>query len=257
MKKSIAILLCVALCLVMVSCPNDTTDPNQTAGNKKNVNATADGTKLKIFEYAPALRLEPVNGGFAYTWQDSVPASDSVDLHWKVSQSRVDNVNLIWEFGFVRRNVQLFDTIAVSLREDEFFSAFITVQKDGYAPAYSNVVIKEPVDITTDLEFDFASVLTVTPGPGSLICTWTSAYPFPNSYDIYYIEGNYTSAARVKANGIRIADCVKPDATGFIASFKYTIPSLDNSKVYSVVVTAERMGYLGIDSAVCANQKPQ
>ena len=227
MKKSIAILLGMALCLIMISCPNQ-----------------AEG---KTFDVAPALQLVPVNGGFAYSWQDSTPPADSVDLHWRVSQAPVETVNLIWEFGYVRKDAQLFDTIAVSLREDEFFSAFITVNKKGYASACSRVVVKKSDDVTTSFEFEDPPVLTVTPGAGSLICTWTSAYPFPGSYDLYYIEGNFTSAARVKAEGIRIRECDQP----------YTIGSLNNSKVYSVIVTAERMGYIGIDSAVRANQQPQ
>ena len=106
------------------------------------------------------------------------------------------------------------------------------------------------------LEFDYASVLTVTPGESSLICAWTSAYPFPENYDLYYVEGNFTDAARVKAQGRKIKNCIKPNAAETSGSFKYTIKSLSNSKVYSVVVTAKRTGYVNIDSAVLANQQP-
>ena len=254
----------MALCLVMISCPNQTTETkkvNTDTDKDKDKDEDKDpdeGTEeLLIFEFAPALQLISVNGGFAYSWQDSDPPADSVDLHWRVSQAPVDSVNLIWEFGYVRKNVQIGDTIAVSLRDDEFFSAFIIVHKDGYASAYSNVVIKQPVDVFTDREFDYPPVLYVTPGAGSLICRWDTAYPFPGSYDLYYVEGNFTSAARVKADGIRIRDCVQPDSTGSINSLEYTIEFLDSSKIYSVVVTAERMGYRGIDSAVRANQQPQ
>ena len=241
MKKSIAILLGMAFCLFIISCPNPA------------------GANKKEFKTAPALQMIPVDGGFAYSWQDPKPSADSVDLHWRVSQGPVESVKLIWEFGYVRKDVQQSDTIAVSLKEGEYFSAFIAVHKAGYANAYSNVVVKMSDEVFSNIRFDYPPVLTVTPGVGSLICTWTSAYPFPNSYDLYYAEGNFTSVARVKAEGVRVPDCVHPDATGASISsgfFEYTIGSLDNSKVYSVVITAERMGYLGIDSAVLANQKP-
>jgi len=241
MKKSIA-LPAMALCLIMLSC-----------SNQSGADPYAVGTG---FDVAPALELVPVNGGFAYTWQDSTPAADSVDLHWRVSESPVEDVNFIWEFGYVRKNVILFDTIAVSLDEGEYFSAFITVHKAGYASAYSNVVVKESSETSTDKEFDDAPVLTVTSGVGSLVCTWTSAYPFPTNYDLYYVEGNFTSAARVKANGIRIRDCIKPDNNGSVDALKYTIEPLDHTKTYSVLVSAKRMGYASIDSVVRANQQP-
>jgi hypothetical protein len=76
-------------------------------------------------------------------------------------------------------------------------------------------------------------------GNSQLTYTITASNPAADSYDVYWIAGNVTDAAAIKAAGNKIAGS---GASG-------TISGLNNGQLYSVVTAAKKAGYPDMDSA--------
>jgi hypothetical protein len=86
-----------------------------------------------------------------------------------------------------------------------------------------------------------APSIALTPEHSQLGYTITASDPEADSYDVYWIAGNETAAATVKANA--------PGISG-ATSLTGDIPNLTDELVYSVIVTAHKSGYADADSAI-------
>jgi hypothetical protein len=109
----------------------------------------------------------------------------------------------------------------------------------------TTVVYHVRVTVGAVNEWASAPSINLSPENGELDYTITPSNPAADSYDVYWIAGNQTSAAMIKAGGTRIAG----------ASTTGTITGLTNDAFYSVIVTAHKTGYAECDSA-SASESP-
>ncbi|GHV87701.1 hypothetical protein AGMMS50267_00610 [Spirochaetia bacterium] len=204
-------------------------------------------TADKTFTKAPALTLSPVAGGLAYTWTDSEPGADSCDLYYV--QGQVSNVNTL-KAGTKIENAVSGGTID-SLTGEAYYSVLVTANKTGYVSVDSPIKQKQagsgkenfnPGD-PDENTFTTVPVLTLAPASGGLTYTWTASDPAADSYDVYYVPGQTTDAAAVKA-GTKIPG----------AASGGTVTGLTGGAYYSVLVTANKADYPGVDSAIKQRQ---
>jgi hypothetical protein len=137
-------------------------------------------------------------------------------------------------------------------------SATFTVQpKTGLGPAvgapsqnYSATITVSGSDIAEEKTFtvsftvnDWISApsIALTPGHNQLGYTITASDPEADSYDVYWVAGNETAAATVKANA--------PGISG-ATSLTGTIPNLSIDTLYSVIVVAHKAGLTDCDSLI-------
>ncbi|MCL2762961.1 MAG: glycosyl hydrolase, partial [Treponema sp.] len=115
------------------------------------------------------------------------------------------------------------------------YSVLVTALSAGYNSSDSTPRTGTPnlMNITT------APTLALTAGDGNIAYTITASIPAADNYVIYYRQGNYTTAADVKA-GTAINNAVLGGS----------ITGLTNSQMYSVIVTANLAGYNASDSAI-------
>ena len=88
--------------------------------------------------------------------------------------------------------------------------------------------------------FTTAPMLTLAADNAKITYTWAASNPAADTYDVYWKAGNNLNAADLKATGTKI--------TG--ASSGGSIIGLTNGTTYSVLVTANKTDYTGIDSLV-------
>jgi len=91
----------------------------------------------------------------------------------------------------------------------------------------------------TPASFISPPALSLDSGSKKITYTWTASTPSADTYDIYWKEGSGLTAEQVKS-GTKI--------TGATSGGKIT--GLTDGTVYSVIVTANKVNYNGVDSAV-------
>jgi hypothetical protein len=87
--------------------------------------------------------------------------------------------------------------------------------------------------------FASAPTLTLTPSSEKITYTFTASSPAADTYDLYYIEGSGKTAEQIKG-GTKISGVTSGG----------NITGLTNDTTYSVIVTANKTGYAGSNSAV-------
>ena len=179
---------------------------------------------------APVLTLSNTPNGLICTWTHSVPPASSYDIYYASGANA--------SAATVKAGTKLADktspfTIS-GLANNTAYSVLVSANKAGYPSADSTV--KTATVQTPRLT---APILSVLNENGSLLCTWLESHPEADSYDLYWRQGTHATAAAVKA-GTKI--------TG--AASGHRISGLSNGAAYSVVVTANKAAYEGVDSAV-------
>jgi hypothetical protein len=101
-----------------------------------------------------------------------------------------------------------------------------------------------PTEPAADADFSSKPSLVLTPIDNALTVTITDSVPPAGRYDLYWIEGDESDAAAVKA-----AHEISGAVSGVV------IPNLENGATYSVLVRASKAGYTSVESAV-ANAVP-
>jgi hypothetical protein len=109
----------------------------------------------------------------------------------------------------------------------------VTVKADGYKEKTSDAV-------TVISVFTTAPILTLEPDNGKITYTWTASDPAADSYDVYWKQGSDLDADALKTTGTK--------KTGAVSGGEIT--GLTNNVTYSVIVSANKAGYAGIDSDV-------
>ncbi|MCL2762422.1 MAG: fibronectin type III domain-containing protein, partial [Treponema sp.] len=185
---------------------------------------------MGTFTTMPALALTSGINKITYTWNASDPAADSYTVYWR--QGVYTNAADVKD-GIAITNAASGGEIT-SLTNGQFYSVVVTAAKTDYTPGDSVVMQTMPNAGT----FTAApGQPTLTAGPGTLACTWSASSPAAATYDIYYVSGNTTSVAAIKA-GTHIANVTSP----------YTITGLTGGQQYSVLITAHSAGYNSSDS---------
>jgi hypothetical protein len=141
--------------------------------------------------------------------------SEKVTFRWNMDDEAID------------------DATGEEYTPDEAGSYSVTAHAEGYKSKTSDAV-------TVTLAFTTAPELTLVPDSGKITYTWTASDPEADSYDVYYIEGDGKTAAQVKASTTKIIG----------ATSGGEITGLTNNTAYSVIVSANKAGYPGIDSEV-------
>ena len=189
-----------------------------------------DSDMLQII--APTLTLTAGNTKLTYAWTASNPAADSYDVYWKVGN------------GLTAADVKTGTKITGAssggnisgLTNGTAYSVVVTANKAGYNSVDSVVRTGTP----SLASFTTAPILTLmATGNGSLRYTWTASNPAADSYDVYWKIGNGLTAVNVKT-GTKITGAVSGGS----------ISGLTNGTAYSVVVTANKVDYSSVDSAV-------
>jgi len=228
----------VVWCLIILSCP-------------------AGGTtteKEREFISPPVVTLAADSGGYTYTWTDSDPPADNYDIYWRKARHPSGKWSILTYGEEPVTKAQNGGALTVTLQNGEYLSVFVAANKKKYTTIDSAVATEgipaSPPQISGNDDDDeddkvektesfFAgAVLTVTPEAGGLHCSWTHSDPVAHRYDLYFIEGNYTSVDKVKMGGARVRNAVSP----------YILKDLDSGTPYTVVITATRSGYIDIHS---------
>ncbi|MCL2137997.1 MAG: glycoside hydrolase family 55 protein [Treponema sp.] len=188
------------------------------------------------FSSGPVLEITAGDGTISYSWTEADPAADSYDLYWR--EGDFTNATDV-KAGTKLAGAVSGGTIG-SLVNNSSYSVVITARKEGYNPIDSAVKTAMPESPDNPREdFAAAPVLEITGGNGTISYSWTSSDPQADSYDLYYIDGDFSDATDVKT-GTKITDALSGG----------TINDLVNNCIYSVVLKANKEGYNSIDSDV-------
>ncbi|MCL2763282.1 MAG: DUF4832 domain-containing protein [Treponema sp.] len=182
------------------------------------------------FTVMPGLSLTAGNGSISYTMTASTPPAGSYHLYYR--QGNFTAAADIKAGTMITAN--LAGGTITGVTNGQVYSVVITANQDGFTPGDSPVRQATPnlVNFTTA-----PGRPGLTAGAGTLAASWTASSPAAGSYDIYYVAGNTTNAATIKA-GTHIPNVTSP----------HTITGLTGGQQYSVLVTANLAGYNPSDS---------
>ncbi|MCL2761670.1 MAG: hypothetical protein FWD36_00490 [Treponema sp.] len=175
------------------------------------------------FTTAPFLSvLTPGDGTLGYTITASDPVADGYNL-WHI-QGNTTDVTAI-KGGTQLTNVALSGTIP-GLNNGTAYSVVVMAYKTGYNQVNSNSNTQTGTPVAPTVTAPTLSALTA--GVNTLAATWTVSAPAATSYTVYW------------GMGTQSADNLVAGANSFNAgtALTYTIPSLTNDQLYSVVVRA-------------------
>ncbi|MCL2138416.1 MAG: glycosyl hydrolase [Treponema sp.] len=179
---------------------------------------------------APALTVSFGNAMLTLSWTDSKPAASSFDVFYIAG-----NTNDITEIitGIKIENASSPCTLASLTNGTTYSLAVRANTEEGILD--SNVRQGTPSDSLYN--FSVIPVLTVSPANNGLSISWSNSNPSADTFDIYYIAGNISNTETIKA-GTLITNAVSPQ----------TISGLNNGTTYSVVITANRSGFISANS---------
>ncbi|MCL2137996.1 MAG: hypothetical protein FWH41_00515 [Treponema sp.] len=196
----------------------------------------SDKGPAENFSSGPVLEITAGDGTISYSWTEADPAADSYDLYWR--EGDFTNANSVKAGTKLAGAVS--GGIIDKLANNSVYSVVVRANKEGYASIDSAVQSAMPVsDDGPPENFNAGPVLDITAGDGIIDYSWTESDPAADSYNLYWIDGDFTNATDVKT-GDMLAGAVSGG----------TINDLVNNCIYSVVIRANKEGYASIDSAV-------
>jgi len=192
----------------------------------------------KEFSEAPELILENAANGVLYSWTHSTPRADSYKLYW---QKGFSTQEAIIEEGTLIKDPERQGVID-GLTDGDLICALLVAVKSGYTNACSVIATRTyraDGGETGGNVFTGAPSLTLTQAVGGISYSWTASNPAAESYDLYWREGTHTSASPIKG-GTKIANAVSGGS----------VSGLTAGTQYSFVVTANKSGFVSIDSLI-------
>ena len=119
---------------------------------------------------------------------------------------------------------------------DDFFYVSEAISVNN---AVNSGIITAVFPQTIASAFVTAPVLTLAERNENIIYSWTVSNPIADSYDVYWKMGSSLDVENIKS-GTKITGAINGG----------TINGLDNGTAYSVIITANRLGYNSIDSEI-------
>ena len=192
------------------------------------------GTPPTEFITVPVLTVTSGSSSLTCSWTAANPAADKYIFYWVPGNT--DDPSVIKSGSMIDKGSVRNHTIS-ELTNGVTYSVIVTAVKTDFESRDSQPV----TGIPSISAFTRVPGLSLIPGNQSIYCLWPPTDPWSSSYDIYYREGTFTDPVDVKA-GIKI--------TGANDIYGERIAGLNNNSVYSVIVSANRSGYISVDSPV-------
>ena len=191
------------------------------------------------FSAAPRVTLGAGNKTLKVNWTNASPKAESYDIY--CLKGNVRDVDAIKNSPNVEKYVNRTTGFTITgLNNGALYSVVVTARRSDYRSINSAVKQARPGSSSSGSEDALGiPALSVVPGDERLTCSWAVSGITPGSYDVYYRKGTIDSIAEVK-KGTKITGKTSP----------YTIKSVDNNAMYSIVITANKTGYISEDSPI-------